>query len=209
MLNEIVQFILSTVGSLGYIGIFILMTIESTIFPLPAELILIPSGALVASGEMNWMLLLAAATLGSVAGAVINYYLALYLGRKAVNRLVHKYGNDFFISEDHLLKSERYFEKHGHITTFIGRLIPGVRSFVSVPAGFARMNMFKFCFYTALGAGLWSAFLIYLGYFFADNYGAIIEFMNANKILIGIITLVISAIIVGIYILIKKKKNKI
>lgn len=199
--DSFVGFVISAVGNLGYFGIFILMTIESTFIPFPAEFILIPAGALVFQGEVSFFLVLVAAILGSIAGAIINYYLALFLGRRAVNRIVRKYGKIFFIDEETVLKSEKYFESHGQITTFVGRLIPGFRSFVSLPAGFAKMNLLKFSFYTGLGAGIWSAILISLGYLFGDNLELIRE--NLHAITLTILAFALSVIL--IYLILKKR----
>ncbi len=200
--DGVMQFIFATVGSLGYFGIFLLMAIESTIIPFPMEIILIPAGALAAQGEMNFVFILVAAILGSIVGALINYYLAYFIGRRGLNRLVHKYGKFVFMYEDSVVKSERYFEKHGDITTFIGRLIPGIRSFVSLPAGFAKMNLTRFVFYTGLGAGIWAAILIYLGYLFGNNMDLIRENLNV----ITIVVVALCVLIIAVYAWIKKKK---
>ena len=194
IVNKIIEFSIAAVGSLGYFGIFILMTIESSVIPFPAELILIPAGALVARGEMYFVVVLIVSTLGSVAGALANYYLALYLGRKTINYLIHKYGKFAFIKEDTVLRSEKFFDKHGAVTTFLGRLIPGMRSFVSLPAGFARMHLGKFCLYTALGAGIWNAVLIYLGYVFGNNISTIHENLGyiTGVLIIGCLMILIA-----------------
>ena len=105
----------------------------------------------------------------------------------------------FFINQEKLKKSDDYFKKHGGITTFIGRLIPGIRQLISIPAGFSRMNLLKFCFFTSLGAGIWTAILIYVGYFFGSNINPTL------KILISLILLAISLIIILFYIINKKK----
>lgn len=204
LFDSIIGFVLDFVSSLGYFGIFILMTIESTIIPFPMEIILVPAGALAAQGEMSFVLILIAAILGSVAGALINYYLAYFIGRRGLNKLVHKYGKFVFMYEDSVVKSEKYFDKHGDVTTFVGRLIPGVRSFVSLPAGFAKMNLLRFMFYTGLGAGIWSAILIYLGYLFGDN----IELIRNNLTSLTLVVVAFCLIVVLVYLLIWKKKKK-
>ncbi len=162
-----------------------------------------PAGALVASKEMIFFPVFIAGLFGSLTGALINYYLALSLGRPIVDKLVGKYGKAFFLSERKLKKSDTYFKKHGEITTFIGRLIPVIRQLISLPAGFSKMKIFKFCLFTSLGAGIWTFILIYLGYLFGNNS----ELIKANMNLILLSILLLSAIIVIIYLMIKRKKK--
>jgi membrane protein DedA with SNARE-associated domain len=196
-----IEYLLELTSSLGYFGIFILMTIESSFIPFPSEIVLIPAGILVQKGEMLFSLVFLAGVLGSVAGALINYQIALHLGRKVVNKLIFKYGKIFFISEKSILKSERYFSKHGEITTFVGRLIPGIRQLISLPAGFSKMKIGKFSFYTALGAGIWSFILIYLGFLFGENMVIIEE----NLSIITMSVVAVALVIILIYLLCKKK----
>ncbi len=174
MIAEIIEWIVNTVGSLGYPGIFILMLLESSFVPFPSEVIMIPAGYLAAKGEMQIVIVVLCGILGSLLGALINYYLAVWLGRRF---LLH-YGKYVMFNEAHLQKMEIFFHRHGHISTFTGRLIPMVRQYISIPAGLARMNLPKFCFYTSLGAGIWVIILTLLGYFIGENEALIKEYLR-------------------------------
>lgn len=165
LLHALVDWVLATVDGWGYAGIFVLMALESTVLPVPSELVLIPAGYLAYQGEMSLLLILIASTVGSVAGAFINYGFALWVGRPFLER----YGRYFFVRPALLHKTDDFFAKHGAVSTFTGRLIPGIRHLISLPAGLCRMNPLVFSFFTAVGAGLWSAILIALGYWVGDN----------------------------------------
>ena len=199
-LLKLMESIISLVNSLGYLGIFIGMTIESSFFPFPSEVILIPAGALVARGEMNFVFVFLAGLLGSIFGAWINYSIAFFLGRKGVDALIAKYGHFFFITKKGLMRTDMYFEKHGEITTFVGRLIFVIRQLISLPAGFAKMHFGKFTLYTALGAGIWTGILIAVGYFFGSNADPVMKTVTAALLLA-------SLIIVLVYYLKKSKKE--
>jgi len=200
-LLKLAEALILLIKEFGYLGILIGMTIESSFFPFPSEIILIPAGTLVARGEMNFFFVFFAGVCGSILGAWINYFLAFLLGRKTVDLLIAKYGHLFFITRKSLKKTDLYFEKHGEITTFVGRLIFVIRHLISLPAGFAKMNFGKFTLYTALGAGIWTAILIAVGYFFGSN---------ANPVMkaITIILLILLLIIVFIYYIIKIKSTQ-
>lgn len=204
ILTDLASWLVSTIGGFGYLGIFILMMIESSFIPFPSEIVLIPAGYLIFKGEMNFYFVFIAAILGSIAGAYINYYLALHLGRRAAEKLADRYGKFLFISKESIEKTEKYFENHGEITTFIGRLIPAIRQLISLPAGFAKMNLAKFTIYTAFGAGLWSLILIWLGYAFGQNQALIQE----NLKMFTILALILCGIIIVGYIIIKKLKKR-
>lgn len=197
--SNTINFFSSIISEVGYVGIFLGMTIESSFFPFPSEIILIPAGTLVAKGQMNFFFVFIASILGSLLGATINFFLAFYLGRNTIDKIISKYGRFLFITKRTLGKTDDYFNKHGEITTFIGRLIPGIRQLISLPAGFSRMNFPRFVLFTSLGAGIWGAFLIYIGYLFGQNY-LIME--NLNNIYL--LFLLFSLIIIIIYILKKK-----
>ncbi|PAF52839.1 alkaline phosphatase [Helicobacter sp. 13S00477-4] len=160
-LSEIIDFIVKIVGNLGYFGIFLMMFLESSFFPFPSEIAMIPAGYLAYKGEINIYIAIIIGTLGSVAGAFFNYYIALKLGR----RFILQYGRYLFFTESSMKKMESFFKKHGEISTFLGRLIPGVRQYISLPAGIAKMNLYKFCLYTAIGAGIWIMILTFFGYY--------------------------------------------
>ena len=185
MIRELAQVLVDMIFEWGYLGILIMMTIESSFIPFPSEIVLIPAGYLAAQGDMSIGMIMSAALGGSMLGAFINYYLALTMGRK----LLTKYGKYFFIKENALEKMDIYFSKHGHISTFTGRLIPGIRQLISIPAGLARMNLVEFSIYTALGAGLWALTLTLLGYFIGANQELIDAYLR--QITIGIVGLII------------------
>jgi membrane protein DedA with SNARE-associated domain len=194
-LHEIVDFLLNTIGSMGYIGIFLLMFLESSFFPFPSEVIMIPAGYLAFKGDMNILFIILSGLLGSLSGAWFNYLLANKFGRKFLEK---------FISNEKLSKLDKFFEKHGHISTFTGRLIPGVRQYISFPAGLSKMNGFVFSFFTALGSLIWILVLVALGYFMGQNQELIHKYLRE----ITIITLIILSFISFIYYLYQRAKNE-
>ena len=199
MLKSIIAFILSAISGMGYPGIIILMTLESSFFPFPSEVVIPPAGYLASQGQMNLLIIILSGILGSIIGALINYYIAFFFGRN----LLLKYGKYMFLPEEKFNKVEKYFNNHGEITTFIGRLIPVIRQYISFPAGLAKMNIFKFVFYTALGASIWVIILAYVGYFVGNN----IELVKHNLHIITLILIPVLILIVILYIMFKKKKK--
>ena len=152
--------LLSTIEAWGYVGIVILMAMESSILPVPSELVMPTAGYLAAQGKMNVFIALACGTFGSVIGAYANYFVASHVGRWVFVR----YGKWVLLSEKSLERTEAFFAKHGEIATFVGRLFPVIRHLISIPAGLARMSLGKFFGYTAAGAGLWCAILLAIGW---------------------------------------------
>ncbi len=197
MLHEYAQFLVDLIAGWGYIGIFIMMAIESSFIPFPSEIVLIPAGYLASQGEMSFLMILFAALAGSLVGALVNYFLAFTLGRT----FLLKYGKYFFIKENTLLKMEQFFEKHGHISTFSGRLIPGVRQLISIPAGLGRMSLRDFIFYSAIGAGIWAFILIILGYTLGENQELLNQYLK--QITISVITLLV--VLAMLYYRLKRK----
>lgn len=190
MLHDMAIYLVDAILGFGYLGIFVLMAIESSFIPFPSEIVLIPAGYLASQGEMRLELIFLAALLGSLVGAFINYFGALYIGRTFLLR----YGKYFFISQENLAKMDAFFQQHGHISTFTGRLIPGIRQLISIPAGLAQMNLKVFVLYTALGAGIWSAILIALGYFIGENQELIKHYLH--EITLGTLGFIVVAILV-------------
>ncbi len=198
-MHDIATAIVSYIGDIGYWGIFLLMFLESTFFPFPSEIIMIPAGYLAFKGEMNIYIVVLMGILGSVAGALFNYYLAMKFGRKFILR----YGKYFFIKEQTLDKLEQFFTKHGEVSTFNGRLIPGIRQLISLPAGLARMNIFKFSFYSALGAGIWVIILVMLGYFLGSNEELLSQYLKTATIIA-----LISILFITIFYIVRNKRKK-
>lgn len=165
MLQTMVQWLVETIGTLGYPGIFLLMAVESSVIPFPSELVMPPAGYLVSQGKMNPWLVVIAGGLGSLTGAYANYYGARYLGRP----LLLQYGRFIGLAETKLDRAEQFFAQHGEISTFVGRLMPVIRQLISVPAGLAQMNHTRFALYTTLGATIWCAVLAWIGYIIGDN----------------------------------------
>jgi len=165
MLESFVQWLLDRFRDLGYPGIIVLMAMESSILPVPSELVMPPAGYLAAKGEMNFVLAMACGVLGSIIGALANYYGAHWIGGPFLRR----YGKYVFLSEAALARSERFFAQHGEFSTFVGRLFPVVRHLISIPAGLHRMPLPKFIGYTALGAFVWCTILTAIGYALGRN----------------------------------------
>lgn len=154
------------VDNASYLLVFLLMAVESSFIPFPSEVVVPPAAYLACTkGDMNVFVVVLVATAGAIAGALVNYYLAMWIGRPIVYAFANsKFGHACLIDEAKVMKAESYFDRHGAISTFIGRLIPAVRQLISIPAGLARMNIFKFVIFTGLGALIWNAVLGGLGY---------------------------------------------
>ncbi len=187
-LSEIINWIVETVGMLGYAGIVIMMFLESSFVPFPSEVVMIPAGYLAFKGEMNLMIAILCGIVGSLSGALFNYYLAIKLGRP----LLIRYGTYVMFNEDTLSRMENFFNRHGHISTFIGRLIPVIRQYISLPAGLANMNLVIFSLYTSLGAGIWVIILALLGYYIGENEVLIKAYLH-NIIVVLLLFCIIGA----------------
>jgi len=187
MIRELAQDLVDLIFDWGYLGIFLLMTVESSFIPFPSEIVLVPAGYLASEEKMSISLIMLSGLGGSILGAFINYYLAFFVGRKFLQR----YGKYFFIKESTLEKMENYFQKHGAISTFIGRLIPGIRQLISIPAGLSKMNIATFTLYTSLGAGIWALILVLLGFFIGENKELIDVYLKQITIVVLILLILL------------------
>ena len=167
---ELIKWVLE---NLNYWVVTIFMTIESSFIPFPSEVIVPPAAwKAMTDDSMNIFLVVIFATIGADLGALINYYLARWLGRPIVYKFANsRFGHMCLIDEAKVQHAEEYFDKHGAVSTFVGRLIPPVRQLISIPAGLARMKLGTFLLYTTLGAGLWNSILAFIGYYLSTVPG--------------------------------------
>lgn len=194
---------------MNYFSITVLMTIESSFIPFPSEVV-IPPAAFIASkpdSHLNIFLVVLFGTLGALIGAFINYGLAIWLGRPIMYKIADsKFGKLMLLSSEKIQKAEKYFNDHGKTSTFVGRLIPGIRQLISLPAGLARMNLVSFTIYTALGAGIWNTILALLGYIAHGQADLIDKYSHElSYIILGILGLVI--VFYAVKFIIKKAKK--
>ncbi len=190
----------------GYWGIIFLMSIESSFIPFPSEVIVPAAGYLASQGTMNIYLVVLSSIVGSLIGAYVNYFLGLTIGRKILYSLKIP-----FLKVEYIQFSERFFANHENMAVFIGRLVPVVRQYISFPAGFVRMSLLRFTIFTALGAGIWSSILAYIGYYFGNNQEAFTAHLDkySNWAFVFITLAVIAYISLKIYISKVAKREKI
>ena len=205
------NFITSLLNNLNYPTILLLMLLESTVIPVPSELVVAPAAYHAAGGNLNVILVVLFATIGADIGASINYFVALYVGRPVIYRFANsRWGKMCLLNQEKVEKSERYFDDHGIVATLTGRLIPGIRHLISLPAGLARMNYWKFLLYTTIGAGAWHAILAAMGWYLhaivpEDELNKTIE--QYNHYIVGAI-LAIVAILILVFVLKNRRKKQ-
>ncbi len=210
-MESLIQFCLD---HLNYWTVTLFMAIESSFIPFPSEAVVPPAAWKAAvSGDMNVTLVVVFATLGALIGAFINYYLAVWLGRPIVYKFANsRIGHMCLIDEAKVQNAEKYFDEHGAVSTFVGRLVPAVRQLISIPAGLARMGLGRFVLYTSLGAGVWNAILAALGYYMASIPGlqteeAVMDKVKEYSSEIGIVFIVVAVFVVA-YLAYKGLKKK-
>ena len=174
------SFILQTINSAGYTGVFILMTLESAGLPVPSEVIMPFSGFLAYRGTFNFWLVVLLGTLGNIAGSLLLYWVGEYGGRKFISR----WGRWLLLKDSHTTKAEEWFKRYGEITIFFGRILPVVRTYISFPAGVARMPLWRFNFYTAVGSFPWVLLMTYIGFYLGERWNILESYFRKFDIAI-------------------------
>ena len=192
------QYITAFIDKTGYISVFVLMVMESMIFPIPSEAVMPFAGFLIAESKFTFTLVIAVSTFGSIVGSLLSYWIGLYGGQPFIER----YGRFFLLDREDLAATERFFKKYGNATIFISRFIPVVRHLISLPAGMGRMNLVRFSIYTIIGAGLWNAFLTVCGFYLRKNWEVVMRYS-------GIVDIAVLVVLVfGIAFFIKKHVSR-
>ena len=206
------NWISTLLGNLNYGTILLLMLLESTVIPVPSELVVAPAAYHSASGQLNVWLVVLFATIGADLGASINYFVALYVGRPVIYKFANsRWGKMCLLNQEKVEKSERYFDRHGIAATLTGRLVPGIRHLISIPAGLARMTYWKFLLYTTIGAGLWHSILAAMGWYLhaivpEDQLETTIT--QYNHYIVGVIVAIVAVAILWVIVKSKLKKKQ-
>jgi len=172
MVEQISHLIISLIQSSGYTGIFILMTLESALLPIPSEVTMPFGGFLAQQGHLQFWLVALTGAVGNVAGSLISYAIGYFLEETVIVNLIEKYGKFILISKHEYERAIHWFQKYGNPIAFFSRLLPAVRTFISLPAGLAEMNIWKFSFYTFLGSFIWSTFLTWIGFYLGSKWNS-------------------------------------
>ena len=208
------NWLLPLLNNLNYWTVFLLMFIEGSVIPAPSELIVPPAAYRAAAGELNIFLVVLVATLGALAGSTANYFAAYYLGRPMIYRFANsRLGHLCLLNQQKIEQAEKYFYDHGVVATLTGRLLPGIRQIISIPAGLSKMKFWKFALYTSIGAGIWNCVLATLGWYLhsfvpLDQLNSKIEEYNSHIQIIVVAALVLIALIAGLVWYFKRKKKK-
>ena len=198
IINNLANFIIQTISNTGYLGIFALMIAESALIPIPSEIIMPFSGYLVSTGKFNPIFVVIAGSVGNLVGSLIAYVIGVKLGRE----FILKYGKYVLLRKSHLDWTESYFEKYGDRSTFVSRLLPAIRTYISLPAGIAKMNLKKFTAYTFAGSIIWNAMLTYVGMALGEQWTKIRQYSEYVD------AIVIIGIVIIVIIIVKKRIGK-
>ena len=187
--ESIVAFAVNFVEGAGYLGLLVLMVMESTFMPIPSEAVMPPAGFLIEEGKFNFPAVIFFATLGSIVGSLISYGIGSWGGKPFID----KFGKYLLLDSHHLAIVQHYFNRWGNITILVGRFIPVVRHLISLPAGIGKMNLLKFILYTIIGAGAWNALLAYAGYVLKSNWTEITKYSHIGDVVV--LTLIAAAVL--------------
>ena len=189
IINNLANFVIQTISNTGYLGIFFLMVAESALIPIPSEIIMPFSGYLASTGKLNPILIILAGAVGNLVGSLVAYFIGVKLGRE----FIVKYGKYILLKKSHLEWTESYFKKYGDRSTFVSRLLPVIRTYISLPAGVAKMNLKKFVIYTFAGSIIWSAIWTYVGTTLGDQWTKIRHYSDYidGAVVIGLVIIII------------------
>ncbi|WP_296404690.1 DedA family protein [Psychrobacter sp.] len=186
-MNQISDWVLAIMAKFGYLGIIFAMFAENVFPPIPSEVIMPAAGFAVARGDLNLVMVIVAGTLGSVLGALPLYYLGSIFNEERLVEFTKKYGKYVFVKPDDVISANSWFDKHGKKAVFFGRMVPGIRSLISIPAGMNKMPLLPFLILTTVGAAIWTSILTFAGYHFGQNYEVIEKFLAPySKIFLGL-----------------------
>jgi membrane protein DedA with SNARE-associated domain len=186
-IEQLAKFIISAIQASGYVGIFLLMTLESALVPLPSEVTMPFSGFLVDRGVLNFWTVVAAGAVGNLIGSLIAYYIGFLLEEAILHSLIRRFGKFILLTMEDYEKGELWFRRHGELIAFTSRLIPGVRTFISLACGVSEMNVFKFSLYTFAGSFLWSALLTFIGVKLGENWHILSDYVHKFDLVIALI----------------------
>lgn len=204
LINFLTELIINTISSTGYFGIFILMFLESALVPIPSEVTMPFSGYLVTTGQFSLLMVILTGGLANLVGSILAYLLGYWGQEHVVRKIIRNYGKYLLISEAEFDRSEKWFKQHGEKIVFFSRVLPVVRTFISLPAGIAHMNFFRFSYLTFFGSLIWSTILTYVGFILGKNWSSIEVYYRKFEMLIFII----GVIVVGYYFWHKYQKTK-
>lgn len=191
VIGFVTHLIIQTISTAGYLGIFVLMALESALIPIPSEVTMPFSGYLVSVGRFNFWAVVVVGALANLVGSQVAYLLGFKGERLVVERLIRRFGRYVLISEDEFYQAEEWFRKHGKKIVFFSRIMPVVRTFISLPAGIAKMDFFRFSVLTFLGSLVWSAFLTYIGFILGRNWAQLDPYYRKFEVAIFIIGLTV------------------
>jgi membrane protein DedA with SNARE-associated domain len=207
-MHNLIENLINAFNHLGYLGVGFLMAMESSIFPLPSELVIPPAAYLALRGEMNVWLIILAGTIGSIVGATVTYWVSLWLGRAVIYSLINsKLAKAILLNKEKLEKAEKFFNHYGGVSVFIGRLLPVIRHLISIPAGFCKMNFGQFVFYTAVGSFIWVSILAWGSYLFGKKAEMMLKIFKDSTELIMALCFVVFIITFLIFFIRKRRKK--